>query len=69
MEEQFILITSDNIYKKTYNKKTYILNHRLFANTNNKNLLNTYYICFKEQILKEEENIIKENEPIKELNI
>ena len=57
------------IEKKTYNKKTYILNHPLFANTNNKNLLNTYSICFKEEILKEGDNIIKENDPLKELNI
>ena len=60
---------SKYIEKKTFDKKKYILNHPLFSNTLNKNLLNTYSICFKEQILKEEENIIKENEPLIELNI
>ena len=60
---------SKYIEKKTFNKKKFLLFHRLFSNTKNKNLLKTYSICFKEYILKEGENIINENEPLSESNI
>ena len=45
---------SKYIERKTYKKKVYILNHPLFSNSNNKNLLKTYSQCFKEQLLKKE---------------
>ena len=55
--------------RKTYKKKVYILNHPLFSISNNKNLLKTYSQCFKEQFLKEGEDIIKENDILTESNI
>ena len=60
---------SKYIERKTYKKKVYILNHPLFSNSNNKNLLKTYSICFNEKLLKEEEDIIKENDTLTESNI
>ena len=60
---------SKYIERKTYKKKVYILNHPLFSISNNKNLLKTYSQCFKEQFLKEGEDIIKENDILTESNI
>ena len=60
---------SKYIERKTNIKKLYILTHPLFSRTNNINLLKTYSRCFNEQILKEGEIIIKENEILKESNI
>ena len=60
---------SKYIEKINYDKKKYLLNHRLFEKTNNKNMLKTYSICFKEQKVKEGEYIIKENEKLIESNI
>jgi len=60
---------SKYIERKTYKKKVYILNHPLFSISKNKNLLKTYSQCFKEQLLKEGEDIIKENDILTESNI
>ena len=50
-------------------KKTYLSKHPLFTKIKNYNLVNTYSICFKEKTLKDGENIIKENELLKENDI
>ena len=53
----------------TYHKKNFLLNNGLFLNTNNKNLVKTYSICFKERKLKEGDYIIKEKDKLNESNI
>ena len=53
----------------TFHKKNFLLNNSLFLNTDNKNLIKTYSICFKEKKIKEGEYLIKENEKLKEENI
>ena len=65
----FFTNISKFIENKTLSKKKYLLNHPLFANTNNKNLIRTYSICFKEKKIKEGEIIVKENENLNESNI
>ena len=53
----------------TFHKKNFLLNNSLFLNTDNKNLIKTYSICFKERELKEGEYIIKEHDKLYEPNI
>ena len=65
----FFTYISKFIENKTLSKKKYLLNNPLFVNTNNKNLIRTYSVCFKEKTIKEGELIIKENEKLNELNI
>ena len=60
---------SKYIERKTARKKVYLIYHPLFSGSKNQNILKTYSICFNEQILNEGEDIIKENEPLKEYNI
>ena len=52
----------------TFRKKNYLLNNNLFKNTDNKNLIKTYSICFREKLLKEGEYLIKETDKLKESN-
>ena len=57
------------IENKTSHKKRYLLYHPLFANTENKNLIRTYSICFQEKNIKEGDFLIKEDEELNESNI
>ena len=65
----FFAYFSKFIENYTYHKKNFLLNNGLFLNTNNKNLLKTYSICFKERKLKEGDYIIKEKDKLNESNI
>ena len=60
---------SKYIERKTFDKKRFLLNNPLFVNTDNKNLIRTYSICFKEKKINEGEYIIKEKEKLFESNI
>ena len=65
----FFTYISKFIENKTYSKKKYLLYNPLFADTNNKNLIRTYSVCFKEKNIKEGEIIVRENEELNESNI
>ena len=65
----FFAYFSKFIENFTYHKKNFLLNNGLFLNTNNKNLVKTYSICFKERKLKEGDFIIKENDKLNDSNI
>ena len=65
----FFANISKFIENKTYPKKKFLLNHPLFANTDNKNLIKTYSVCFQEKSIKEGEFLIREDEELNESNI
>ena len=65
----FLTYFSKFIENYTFHKKNFLLNNSLFLNTENKNLIKTYSICFKEKQIKEGEYIIKENEKLSDENI
>ena len=65
----FLNYFSKFIQNFTSRKKNFLLYNSLFLNTNNKNLIKTYSICFKEKKLKEGEYIFKENDKLIEPNI
>ena len=60
---------SKYVERKNFDKKRFLLNNPLFLNTNNKNLLRTYSICFKEKNISEGEYIIREKEKLCESDI
>ena len=65
----FLTYFSKFIENYTFQKKNFLLNNSLFLNSENKNLIKTYSICFKEKKIKEGEFIIKENDKLKDDNI
>lgn len=64
----FTTYISKFIESRTLNKKKYLFNNPLFANTDCLNLIKTYSVCFKEQEISENEIIVKENEQLNESN-
>ena len=57
------------IDKITCDKKRFLLNNGLFRDTNNKNLIRTYSVCFKEKKIREGEHIIYEKDKLIESEI
>ena len=60
---------SKYVDRMNFEKKKFILSNSLFLNSNNKNLIRTYSICFQEKSIKEGEYIIKENNKLIESDI
>ena len=57
------------IERINFDKKEFLLKNPLFLKTENKNLIKTYSICFKEKKIGEGEYIISENDKLYESNI